>query len=256
MGNSTSNAATPPNRTIRGASPIPSPGNPHPSLRTKKKSLELPDLASLSLDSTRGRQTKTASIPIPTTPPSPFRHYQQAQRAPRHLPSTADVNLVVSPQSNHPPFPPAPRPNPAAPRGRQQPVSSRQQQQQVARMQELYNQSQQPAHSPSHQPPFQQETVRSSIPVALTKALPNELPPAEEIVQQEYPQREDLLADFVPVKMVWKGGGTQVVLARAGDEEWKGRQPMEKESALFFPTLVFSSRYLTCCLIDLPMYGP
>jgi hypothetical protein len=100
-------------------------------------------------------------------------------------------------------------------------------------MQELYNQSQQPTHSPSHHRSFQQETVRSSIPVALSKALPNELPAAEEIVQQEYPQKEDLLADFVPVKIIWKGGGTQVVLARASDDEWKGRQPMEKELGYF-----------------------
>ena len=228
MGNSASNASNPPSRAIRGASPAPGPGVPHPSLRTKKKSLELPDLASLSLDNTRGRQAKSASIPIPITPPSPFRHYQQSQhpqpqpepRAPRHLPSSPDVNLVPSYSS-------FPRPNPAAPRGRQQ-------QQQVARMQELYNQSQQPTHSPSHQRSFQQEVVRSSIPVALTKALPNELAPAEEIVQQEYPQKEDLLADFVPVKIVWKGGGTRVVLARAGDDEWKGRQLMEKELAIFF----------------------
>lgn len=99
-------------------------------------------------------------------------------------------------------------------------------------MQELYNQSQQPAHSPSRQLPFQQETVRSSIPVALTKALPNDLPLAEAIVEEEYPQKDDLSADFIPVKMVWKGGGTQVVLARAGDEEWKGRQVMEKELGL------------------------
>ena len=247
MGNSTSNASNSPNQVIRETSPAPTPGNPHSSLRTKKKSLELPDLASLSLDNTRGRQAKTASIPIPTTPPSPFRHYQQAQqpqRAPRHLPSTADVNIVVPTQPNLPPFPPAPRPNPAAPRDRQQPVPPRQQQQQqqVARMQELYNQSQQPAHSPSHQLPFQQEIVRSSIPVALTKALPNELPPAEEIVQREYPQKEDLLADFVPVKVVWKGGGTQVVLARAGDEEWKGRQAMEKE--LCFSFFLFFDLYI------------
>ena len=229
MGNSASSASTPPSRAIRAASPAPSPGVPHPSLRTKKKSLELPDLASLSLDNSRGRQAKTASIPIPITTPSPFRHYQQSQqlkpRAPLHLPSTTDVNL----ESNYPPFP---RPNSAAPRGRQQ-------QQQVARMQELYNQSQQPTQLHSHQRPFQQEIVRSSIPVALTKALPNELPPAEEIVQQEYPQKEDLLADFVPVKIVWKGGGTQVVLARAGDEEWKGRELMEKELAILFLPFTF-----------------
>ncbi|KAF8799353.1 hypothetical protein BYT27DRAFT_6861705 [Phlegmacium glaucopus] len=231
MGNSASNASNPPSRTIRAPSPSPLPGNPHPSLRTKKKSLELPDLASLSLaqnNNTRGRQAKTASIPIPITPQSPFNHYQHAQRAPRHLPSTADVNLIVPPHQNHPPFPPAPRPNPSAPRGRQQPISARQQQQQVARMQELYNQSQQPANAPSRQNPFQQETVRSSIPVALTKA--NVLPLADAIVHQEYPQKEDLLADPVPIKVIWKGGGTEVVLARAGDEEWKGRQLMEKES--------------------------
>ena len=230
MGNTASNASSPPKRAIRGASPAPSQGVPHPSLRTKKKSLELPDLASLSLDNSRGRQAKSASIPIPTTPPSPFRHYQQSQhpqpRAPRHLPSTADVDLI----DNYPPFP---RPNPAAPRGRQQ-------QQQVARMQELYNQSQQPTHLLSHQRSFQQEIVVSSIPIALTKALPNELPPAEEIVQQEYPQKEDLLADFVPVKIVWKGGGTQILLARASDDEWKGRQVMEKELAILFLSVRFS----------------
>jgi hypothetical protein len=225
MGNSASNASSPPSRAIRGASPAQSPGVPHPSLRTKKKSLELPDLASLSLgDSTRGRQAKSASIPIPISAPNPFRHYQQCQhpqpqhpspRASRHLPSTADVNLVPS-------YPTLPRPNSAAPRDRQQ-------QQQVARMQELYNHSQQPTHSPSHHRSFQQETVRSSIPVALSKALPNELSPAEEIVQQEHLQKEDLLADFVPVKIIWKGGGTQVLLARASD----GRQSMEKELLIF-----------------------
>ena len=212
MGNS---ASSPQYRPIGGASPAPGPGAPHPSLRTKKKSLELPDLASLSGDNSRGRQAKSASIPIPITPPSPYRHYQQSHhpRAPVHLPSTTDVNLVES-------FASLPRPNPAAPRGRQQ---------QVTRMQELYNQSQQSTHSPSHQRSFQQEIVRSSIPVALTKALlpTNKSPPA--VVQQEYTQKEELLADFVPVKFVWKGGGTQVVLARAGDDEWKGRQPMEKE---------------------------
>ena len=221
MGNSASNASSP-SRAIRGASPAQSPGV-HPSLRTKKKSLELPDLASLSLDSTRGRQAKSAPIPIPISEPNCFRHYQQClhpqpQQPPpraRHLPSTADVNPVPS-------YPTLPRPNSAAPTGRQQ-------QNQVARMQELYNDSQQPIHSPSHHRSFEQETVRSSIPVALSKALLNEL----QIIQQGYPRKEDLLVDFVPVKIVWKGGGTQVLLARASDDEWKGRQPMEKELTIF-----------------------
>ena len=243
MGNSASNASNPSTRTTtRDASPPPKPGIPHPSLRTKKRSLELPDLASLSLaqhHNPRGRQTKP--IAIPTTPPPPFSYNQPqpTQRA-RHLPSTtdilptADVNITPPLQQNFPPFPPAPRPNPA-PRGRQQPISPKQQQQQAARMkiQELYNQSQQPTHSPSRHHSFQQEVVRSSIPVALTKALPNLTPPAADIVQQEYPQKEDLLADFVPVKIIWKGGGTRVVLARAGDAEWKGRELMEKELVFF-----------------------
>jgi len=42
------------------------------------------------------------------------------------------------------------------------------------------------------------------------------------------PIQEDLAADPVPVNIVWKGGGTEVILARAGDDEWKGRQPMER----------------------------
>lgn len=48
-----------------------------------------------------------------------------------------------------------------------------------------------------------------------TPSLPDELSVAEEV--------------FVPVKIVWKGAGTQVVLARAGNEEWNGREAMEKE---------------------------
>jgi hypothetical protein len=43
------------------------------------------------------------------------------------------------------------------------------------------------------------------------------------------PNQEELLAAPVLVKIVWKGGGSHVVLARAGDDEWKGRQPMIRE---------------------------
>ena len=255
MGNSASNANNPaaprPNRTT---SISPGPGNPHRSMKSRKRSLELPDLASLSLTpataSTRGRQ-KTQSIPIPSSPQSAFKHYQLAndvhpQRAPVLLPSTTDV-LVLPPPSTHQPFPPRgwsaaqqqPQQQiPSAPRGRQQPISARQQQQ-VIKIQEMYDRSQQqqPAAPPSSPagpssiqqgrptpPGFVPEVVHSSSPVLLgkSKGLEGELAIAS-------PMKEELLADPVPVKIVWKGGGSSVVLARAGDDDWKGRQFMIRE---------------------------
>ncbi|KAF8956502.1 hypothetical protein BDZ97DRAFT_1925406 [Flammula alnicola] len=294
MGNSASNANNPPRNnnptaaTVRPTSTSPGPGNPHRSLRTKKRSLELPDLASLTLSappqqnhsSSRGRQSKSASIPIPATPQSPFNHYQHAQavqpqRAPLHLPSTTDVlaEAPLQPPSTHQPFPHPPPPSSrsrgnqqqqqqgqrqqsyqqqqqytqSAPRGRQQPISARQQQQ-VMRIQELYDRSQQqhpaappsspaaslsvssPLRSPNQRPQFVKEVVRSSIPVLLGKGNLSADAGVDVGEANLSPVREDLLADPVPVKIVWKGGGEEVVLARAGDDEWKGRQPMERES--------------------------
>lgn len=37
----------------------------------------------------------------------------------------------------------------------------------------------------------------------------------------------------VLTKIVWQGGGKNVVLARAGDDDWKGRQQMEPECVAF-----------------------
>ncbi|KAF9525489.1 5'-AMP-activated protein kinase beta subunit, interation domain-containing protein [Crepidotus variabilis] len=104
MGNSASNPSRPPHSSIspnggrsttspgtRQSSTSPTPGNPHRSMRTKKRSLELPDLASLSLTpsatNTRGRQTKQAAMPIaiPTAAAgarNPFSHYSEAQGIP------------------------------------------------------------------------------------------------------------------------------------------------------------------------------
>ncbi|CAA7262886.1 unnamed protein product [Cyclocybe aegerita] len=274
MGNSASNAnnpnrgpALPPSSSVsnRTTSASPGPGNPHRSMRTKKKSLELPDLANLSIThqhaAARGRPAvpaKTASIPIPTQPQGPFNHYREAQAEPspdprtsRNLDSASDVYLagqVIEP-STHQPFPPVSRAvhyhnasAGGAPRGRQQPMSNARHQAQVTRLQELYDRSHTPAAPPSspatsadssvrpggsQRPGFVAETVRSSIPIALGKAAKL----AEEAAASTAgPMKEDLLADPVPVKIVWKGGGRDVVLARAGDNEWKGRQPMERES--------------------------
>lgn len=33
----------------------------------------------------------------------------------------------------------------------------------------------------------------------------------------------------IPTKIYWKGGGKNVILARAGDDNWKGRQQMVPE---------------------------
>ncbi|RDB14544.1 hypothetical protein Hypma_016349 [Hypsizygus marmoreus] len=220
MGNTSSNANSPRHSTIaprpRQPSTSPTPGHPHPSLRTKKKSLELPDLASLSLSSSRGRQhsnpPKSASIPIPV-----HNHNLTAipgeagrTRAPITLPSTTDVLIADhTPPSTHQrlPYPP---PSRAAAHTRS------------ARIQELYNQSQAPSHpppGPAPPPPFVQETVHSSIPIALGKA-----------VRDTSNALHDGPPILVPVKITWRGGGKSVYLARAGDDDWKGRLLMDRES--------------------------
>jgi hypothetical protein len=66
--------------------------------------------------------------------------------------------------------------------------------------------------------------VHSSIPIVLGKSKGLE---GEVVIAS--PMKEELLADPVPVKIVWKGGGSNVVLARAGDDDWKGRQSMIRE---------------------------
>ncbi|KAG5645994.1 hypothetical protein DXG03_004596 [Asterophora parasitica] len=211
MGNASSQASGPRRGPVSGrtrqSSSSPSPGNPHSSLRTKKKSLELPDLASLTLSSTRGRQhsipPKSASIPIPAAPYAASSLPGEAgrTRAPITLPSNADVQLLAGHQpSTHQPFPP-----PA--RSRQSRSEQRRQQQ---RIQELYNQSQQP-QTPKQQV-FVAETVHSTIPIALTQAI------------------HDVVQELVPVTIAWRGGGKSVFLARAGDDDWKGRLAMTPES--------------------------
>ncbi|KAH6893693.1 5'-AMP-activated protein kinase beta subunit, interation domain-containing protein [Coprinopsis sp. MPI-PUGE-AT-0042] len=217
----------------RTHSPSPAPGAPHRSLKTKKKSLELPDLASLALTSTssnRPSQPKTPNIPIPGLPANKATPATAAKkktenakdtrgRAPSTTFSTSD--LLAQQTLNNVQFPPRATPYYHAP-----PSQSHQQQQQVVqqqrRIQELYNQSNVPVVSYNqghyHEQGFNPNTevVRSSIPVALD------------------PQAKALnAAGFlkpVSTKIVWRGGGWNVVLARAGDDEWRGRRVMERES--------------------------
>lgn len=261
MGNTTSNANNG-HRTVAGSSPdqptrsprihprnhsnSPSPGLPHRSMRTKKRSLELPDLASLSLSpatTQRGRPPKAQPIPIPANPGPPNNNLAASDR-PRVLPSTSDF---VHPPSTHQPFPPPPRNQPplfrGAPTARQQPPISARQQQAQQRIQELYNQSQHvpppailPPLSPTGEDPtspgFVKETVKSSIPIALGLGA---VVVADDQGLLSTAMRDDPVT--VPTKITWRGGGKTVILARAGDDDWKGRTIMEREwvhSSLFF----------------------
>ena len=109
---------------------------------------------------------------------------------------------------------------------------------QMQKLQDLYNASQQPTShdphlagiDPDNASPSErhiQEVVHSSIPIPLGK---NREGVTEEVAPDHSQSHiEDPLADPVPVKIVWNGGGRNVLLARAGDDEWKGRQPMIQE---------------------------
>ncbi|EAU86156.1 hypothetical protein CC1G_03367 [Coprinopsis cinerea okayama7 len=218
MGNSASTPANGRQLQRRTQSPSPSPGAPHRSLRTKKRSLELPDLASLALTSTSSqpqKQPKTPSIPIPGQKPN-------AEQPERGRPKFSSTDLLDQrATTSNQPFPPR-----GTPYYRQQ----HQQQIQQRRIQELYNQSHAPASPPPPPEPRQpqrasappivaREVVRSSIPVALDPAA-RQAPNLGPFARQQP----------VPTKIVWRGGGYNVVLARAGDDDWKGRRVMERES--------------------------
>ena len=216
MGNSTSNAAnahlpdTRLNRPQRHASPngrAQSPagttngnGSVHRSLRHKKKSLELPDLASLALTPASAspnasphaayrRPRASSPIPIPTSPNPP----QPTFRVQTNLPSAAHI------------------------------AGSGNRRYQKSYLSSAYPSShsfsgrEHEQNSPPHQEEpekheFQEEIVHSTIPLALLKA--------EEDAHRPEP---------VKVKIVWKQSGNKVYLIRAGDNNWQNRQPMQYE---------------------------
>ncbi|KAF8627378.1 hypothetical protein AX17_006193 [Amanita inopinata Kibby_2008] len=264
MGNSASSAVPNPSKEPKDNREKDS--SPHKSLRTKKKSLELPDLASLSISSSspyyygRGRHPtppKSACIPIPqSNNPNAQIHVEPRERPQNNISAT---DVLVTEPSTHLPFPPPSRgvgdaalaaaaaANSGAhnpyfragmnSRGYHSTSNQRYQQYKAAqeRIQELYNQSNQvPAPPPSafdshpHYPSssrksdFLPEVVQSSIPIGLVKGLPKD-GDASPIMSNDDNEP-------IPVKITWRGGGKSVVLARAGDNDWKGRQSMERES--------------------------
>ncbi|KAF8628639.1 hypothetical protein AX15_003773 [Amanita polypyramis BW_CC] len=246
MGNSTS-SPVPPSKDARSEEPQPQ----RAALRTKKRSLELPDLASLSLSSAspyRGRHIappKSACIPIPQANHA----VNKGEPRPRPQNNFSTTDMLVADPSTHIPFPPptrgiadAPLAPTAAPkqhfrgappiRGPHTTSSQRHQQKMAQqRLQELYSQSNQvPAPPPSSLDSdpldsssyFVPEVVHSSIPIGLLKGVT-----ADDGVSPKVSTDD---SEPVPVKITWRGGGKSVVLARAGDNDWKGRKVMERES--------------------------
>ncbi|KAH9927064.1 5'-AMP-activated protein kinase beta subunit, interation domain-containing protein [Amylocystis lapponica] len=217
MGNTASNPANPSSSRspVRRGSPArssaasPSNRGVHRSLRYKKKSLELPDLASLALTPAssspggsvsphpgyrRPRASSPIPIPISARPPQP------TFRPQNNLPSAAhiDIRNHDGPTENH-------RPRYKSYLSSAYPST---------RSLDSRGQGSPPDEDP-HKPEFVPEVVHSTLPLALIKA--------EEDVSKLEP---------VSVKITWRGAGKSVVLARAGDNNWQGRRSMEFDSQL------------------------
>lgn len=182
-----------------------SPHRVHRSLRTKKKSLELPDLASLSL---------TPANSSPASSP-----HSQYRRPPASEP-------IPIPISARPPPAPGFQPQNNLPSAARLAFNNRRR---------SYNSSRQPSvqsfdtRDPS--PPRRAETIlehdeldrigrpreliHSTLPIVLIKG--------------DEPGPSDDQPSNISIK--WRGGARKVVLARAGDDNWKGRQDMDYDLA-------------------------
>ena len=217
---------------------------PHRSLRTKKKSLELPDLA-LALTPPLAAGPAGAAISGPYRRPQasspiaiPSRSSQNGAPAPdeprlKTIP-TAHENL-----NGHPP--------PMAEVIVQPPIDPRGRAHSHMRGGPLpYNSTRSFGGAGRGRPlpsfvlrtqqanVFSPEDIHSSIPLALRKA---ELSGGEG--EQVEPEAEGVPHDTkrdsaegkqpAQVCIVWRGGGKSVFLVRAGDNNWKGRQAMEFE---------------------------
>ncbi len=211
MGNTSSNPQSPNSRLdspsryahspVRGGSPNPSSTSHrvHRSLRYKKKSLELPDLASLTLTPASSspasvsphpghrRPRASSPIPIPTSAnPAP-----QTFRPQNNLPSAARIDRMADGRSRY--------------KSSLSALASTRSFQSVV-------QDSPPRTDVPLKGDFVPEVVHSTIPVALHKA--------EEDAHKPEP---------VQYKVVWRGEANKVLLLRAGHDHWQGRQPMDFE---------------------------
>jgi hypothetical protein len=204
-------------------------------MRHKKKSLELPDLASLALTpsgsgtttpggtrrpmvpgggggSGTGAVPTSSPIPIPMSPANAANAAAAAPRAIRALPSQSDMAELLQPAGaagagsgagRNPHFRGAPLPYSSTRSFRDAPAPPR------------------PAQAP--------RPIDKSLQVHPTvdSGLPN---PLQAAGVGDGEKRRRNRPEPVPYKVVWRGHAqSSVVLARAGDNYWKGRQPMEKE---------------------------
>ncbi|KAI0248643.1 5'-AMP-activated protein kinase beta subunit, interation domain-containing protein [Lactifluus subvellereus] len=228
----THNPSTTNNPQDRDSREKPPPLPVHRSLRTKKKSLELPDLASLSLSHAPShlnspnhsprphyrRQKASSPIPIPaqSLAANGADHYQSHSRP--QLPSTTqmpDVLVQQQPPTHIPVFPPAQRhrstPN-ASSRSFTRPS-------QAINLQAIRDAEPGTEHE-TKPVPFFPDTISSTIPLGLAQADVPQPPTHTRLSPIDEPPQP------VDVKISWHGGGKSVVLARAGDANWKGRQVM------------------------------
>ncbi|KAH9985058.1 hypothetical protein BJV74DRAFT_580890 [Russula compacta] len=217
----------------------PHPVPVHRSLRTKKKSLELPDLASLSLTpapshlnspnhsprpSHYKRPKPSSPIPIPAQSPAVNgvdHHYQSYQRP--NLPSTTqmpDVLVQQQPNAHIPVFPPAQRhrstPNTSTKSFTRPPLAAH-----LPSIRDVESGREPEAKVTSFLP----ETIHSKIPLGLALEDIPQPPTRSRLSPIDEPPHP------VDVKISWHGGGKTVLLARAGDANWKGRQVMERSTS-------------------------
>jgi hypothetical protein len=206
---STASTVTP----ASSAAAAPVPNIPHRSLRHKKKSLELPDLASLALTSAGGAGSGVRTPggrpapPPPTSTPINIPHSAGGQptadheRAPRALPSTHDLSQLLL----QPPAPTGTGVRSSHFRGAPLPYNSTRD----------FAGGQAVQRTSSRQDPAVDRpgNVYSTIPVGL------------DIAGGRPRQRPEPVA----YRVYWRGLAQSVVLARAGHDNWKGRQSMEKE---------------------------
>ena len=273
MGNSASSGShNPPvtnnNPQDRDNREKPAPHPVHRSLRTKKKSLELPDLAPLTLSPPPShlnspnhsphphyRRSKPSSpIPIPSQsipiPTNGVDHYQSYPRP--NLPSTTQMPDVLVQHQPHPPipvFPPAKR-HTSTPNASTRSFARPPQAAQLPPIRDV-----EPGREP--QPKvisFFPETIHSTIPPGLVREDIPQAPTRSRLSPIDEPPHP------VDIKISWRGGGKTVYLARAGDANWKGRQRMERRCAppqiFSFPPTSFLITLTTAHLTRTPISPP
>lgn len=217
---------------------------PHRSLRNKKKSLELPDLA-LALSPPNGAGSAGAGISGPYRRPQasspiaiPIRSSQNGSAAP----DEPRLKTIPTAQGNVNGQPP-----PMAEVIVQPPMDARGSANSHMRGGPLpYNSTRSFGGAGRGRPlpsfvlhaqqanMFSPEDIHSSIPLALRKAELSggegeQVEPLAESVSHNAKRDSTEGVQPAQVCVVWRGGGKSVFLIRAGDSNWKGRQPMEFE---------------------------